>query len=256
MRRFELIVSALLVVFFIDVLLYFFQPLGQDFFIIADLTSMAFSFLAVVFGIYAYRSHQFSDAQGKALFFLTFGIFLWFLGETTWAIYEINFGLLTPSPTIADFFWISAYPLFLISLSYIWRLALWPIGKKWFILLAFILLTVSFSLWYFSIPTLIGPSLSPAEKISTAGYVLGDMLVLNSLIIVMAYLFKNKLLKAWGLILLGTVFSTIADVLYTHTYAAYMSGNLIDLFWDFSYIIFAIAFLYYRSKWQQVLSKT
>ncbi|MFH1820988.1 MAG: hypothetical protein ABH852_00885 [Methanobacteriota archaeon] len=256
MRRFQFIIGILAFAFLIDCLLYLFQPLGENFYIIGDSAAVLFSFSAVVFGISAFKSHQFSDLQGKALFFLTFGIFFWFLGETTWAIYEVILGLEVPVASVADVFWIVGYPVVLISLYYIWKLVLWPTGKKNIILLAIFLLVVSFILWYLSIPALTDVGLSAAEKVSTAGYVIGDMLVVDALIVVVVYLFRSKFLKTWGLILIAMIMTTIADVYYLHFLDIYQVGNLIDLFWDLSYITLALAFIYHKEKWNAILSAT
>ncbi len=247
--------AIFILLFLIVVLIYTFQPLGQDFYIVANSTLVLFSFLAVVLGFRAYRSHQFSDVQGKALFFLATGIFLWFLGETTWSIYEVVIDSL-PIFSIGDVFWLSGYPMFLVCLYYVWKLVLWPINKKWFILCAIILLVVSVSIWYVSIPILTDAELSLFEKLVTAGYVLGDMLVLDALVIITFYLSRNKISSAWNLILLAMATMTLADVIYAREFATYASGSPIDVLWDLSYIIFAFAFFYYRVKWQSVLAKT
>ncbi len=255
MQRVKLGAGIFLLAFLIDVLLYVFQPLGQDFYLIADSTVVIFSFLAAVLGVYAYRSHQFSDIQGKALFFLTVGIFLWFLGEATWMMYDVIAGAV-PVFSVGDIFWLAGYSMFLICLRYVWKLVLWPINKKWFVLCAGILLVVSYLIWYVSLPILTDAGLSAIEKVVTVGYVLGDMLVLDVLIVIAFYLARNKLSKAWDIILLALALTTLADVTYARDFVSYKSGNLMDLLWDLSYILLAFAFLYYRTKWREVLAKT
>jgi len=214
-----------------------------------------FSFLAVFFGFYAYKLHHFSDVHGKALFLLTAGLFFWFLGETTWSFYEIFLGNL-PVFSQGDIFWFIGYPMFLASLYYIWKIVLWPISKKWFVLCAMVLLVVSTLIWYAALPILMDVEVPLTEKLVTAGYVLGDMLILDVLIVVAFYLTRYKLSRAWHLIILAMALMTLADVIYARDFATYASGNLVDLLWNLSYVIFAFAFIYYREKWQDVLAKT
>ncbi len=61
MRRAKLVSFLLLLAFLVDAILYVVHPLGQNFYIIADCTTAFFSFLAVILGFNAYKSHQFSD---------------------------------------------------------------------------------------------------------------------------------------------------------------------------------------------------
>ncbi len=247
--------GILLLVFLLDVVLFLLKPFGDNFYIVANFTTVLFSLLAAVFGFYAYKSHQFSDVQGRALFFLTAGIFLWFLSEFTWAVYEAATGFV-PVVSIGDFFWYAGYAMFLTGLYYIWKLALWPINRKWFILCAGVLLVVSYLIWSVSVPILADSELSTIDKVASAGYALGDMLVLDALIVIAFYLSRNKLSKAWLLVVLAMSLTTLADVLYAKEFLLYETGSPLDLLWGLSYITFALAFLYYRTKWRKVLAQT
>jgi len=49
------------------------------------------------------------------------GIFFWFLGELTWAIYSLILNIAIPYPSIADAFWLTGYvPLILALTAYLW----------------------------------------------------------------------------------------------------------------------------------------
>ncbi|MCS7105912.1 MAG: hypothetical protein NZ942_01165, partial [Candidatus Aenigmarchaeota archaeon] len=87
--------------------LYFSKPLEENFYIISDFIQILLSFLAFSFGVYTYKFYGGKSLQGKSFLFLSLGIFFWFLGETTWGIYEIVLGIKSPRASLADFLWLA-----------------------------------------------------------------------------------------------------------------------------------------------------
>lgn len=252
MKRLYLVLGILLILFLISVLLYTFQPLGEQFYIIGDSTVITFSFLAFVFGLYTYKFHGFGSVQGKALLFLTLGVFFWFLGETTWGIYEIVLGIKEPIASIADMFWSIGYPLFLIGFYYVWKIASASISKKRLLVLSVLIIAVCSFMIYLTTPILVDIKMSFAEKASTAGYVIGDMLILVALMIAVTYLFGGKFAKGWSIILLAMFMMSVADIYYMNFLEVYETGNLIDLLWNLDYILLAFGFFYHREAIKEV----
>jgi hypothetical protein len=211
------------------------------------------SFLAVVFGLYAYKLHGFSSLQGKALLIFTIGLFCWFLGETTWGIYEIILGLGKPIASVADVFWITGYPFLLLGLYYVWKITIVSNSKKRLLALIILIISGCFFMIKLAIPSLTDTKISIVEKVSTAGYVIGDAALLVALICVITHLFGGKFAKTWVLILLAIFITTIADIYYMNFSEVYETGNLIDLFWDFSYILMAFGFFYHREAVKDII---
>jgi hypothetical protein len=247
-----LVFGILLILFLISVLFYIFQPLGEQFYIISDLTVIIFSFLAFVFGLYTYKFYGFGSVKGKALLFLTLGVFFWFLGETTWGIYEIVLGVKEPIASIADMFWLIGYPLFLMGFYYVWKIASTSISKKRLMILSVSIIAVCSFMAYITTPILTDTEMSFAGKISTAGYVIGDMLILIALMIAVTYLFGGKFAKGWSIILLSVFMMSAADIYYMNFLEVYETGSLIDIFWNLSYILLAFGFFYHREVVKEV----
>lgn len=254
MKKIYLIGCLLILLFLIDIFLHIYQPFGKDFYIIGDSLVIIFSLIAFVSGLYVYKIHGFSSIQGKALIFITLGTFFWFLGEFTWGIYEIVLGIEAPVASIADAFWIIGYPLFLLGFYYVLKLALTSLYKKRLIVLAIIIALVASFMTYLSMPTLTDIEMSFAEKASTAGYVIGDMLILVALMVVITYLIGSKFAKSWSIIFLAMLMVTIADIYYMNFLEIYETGNLIDILWDLDYILLAFGFFYHRETVKEILT--
>jgi len=255
MEKSKLVFWIFSLLFVLDIFLYIYQPLGENFYIIGDLFVIFLSFLAFSSGLYAYTLHGSKSLVGKAFLFLSLGVFFWFLGETIWGIYEIVLGIKAPVASIADVFWILGYPCFLLGLVYILKITRFPIRKSKIILLIFLFSFIFSSLIYLAIPTITNPEISIEEKLSTAGYVIGDIFLLSCITFATVNLFGTKTFRSYFLIILGLVCMTMADIYYMNFLEIYKVGNLIDLLWDLGYILLCLGFFYYRKTMKALLKK-
>jgi hypothetical protein len=239
-----------------NTLLYIFKPLGENFFIIADLTVILFAFTAFVFGIRAYKLHGFRSMQGKALLFLSLGIFFWLLGESAWAVYEIILGIEAPMASFADLMWIIGYPLFAAGMYYEWKITKIPVikNRKFLVALAGMAIFVVVS-YYGIMPSLENQEISPLEKSVVIGYVIGDMVLLFECSAIIISFLGGKFAMSWIIITVSIIMMSLADIAYSYLGTAYETGNWIDLLWDFGYILLAYGFFYYRHSIQGELEK-
>jgi hypothetical protein len=58
----------------------------------------------------------FKSREGKYYLFLVVGIALWALAHTIWAYFELVLGIVTPYPSIADFFLVVRISIFMVPL--------------------------------------------------------------------------------------------------------------------------------------------
>jgi len=234
------------------IILYLLAPLGENFFVVGDSVVTLCSFFAFVAGIWAARAYGIRSAQGKALLLLSLGVFLWFMGELTWSVYEVVLGAEKPVASIADVFWLLGYAVFIVGFYYILKVGGISSRRK-SAFLTVIAIIVATTLVYMSLPTLFDEGLSLEEKISTAGYIIGDMLLLVSLIVIIGYMWGSRFAKAWSIILFAFLLSTIADVYYTLFLATYETGNIIDILWNVDYILLAYGFYFNRMTLKSIL---
>ncbi len=255
MERVNLALVFFILMFLANLVLYIYQPLGESFYIISDIIVIFFSFLASIIGFYAFKLHGLKSLQGRVLFFLSLGVFFWFLGETTWGVYEIFFGIKAPVASLADFFWLIGYPIFFFGLYHTCKIVQVKIKKtKLFFLILFALLLFTFA-FYLSYSTITSVELNFLEKLSTVGYVIGDFLLLLFSICAITSLLKTETFKLYFLIIFSIISMCIADIYYMNFLETYEAGNLIDLFWDLSYILLAFGFFYNREAMKNLLKK-
>ncbi len=236
---------AFAVLFFANLAIFYYGPAMENFYIIADYWVMILALLAAASGFFAYRMHGLGSVQGKALFLIATGTLFWALGELAWGSYEIFLGMEKPVASIADVFWFIGYGFFFWGLFFITRLSAAPLGRKKLALVPLVILICSVMI-YISFPTITDAGMALIEKTATAGYVLGDMLLLVSLAITITYLLGSKLIKPWSIIFIGLILSTLADIFYTYFIGSYETGNLIDILWNVDYILMGFGFFYYR----------
>lgn len=253
-KKIHVVAGAFIVIFLIVILLYIYEPLWNNFYIIGDSIVSILSFFAAISGFYAYRMHGFKSTQGKALCFISLGALFWFLGEFTWTIYEVVLGIEKPIASIADIFWFIGYPLFLIGVYYVYKAASTFPSKRKLTFLIIIIILICALLLCLAMPNLTAAEIAFEEKIATGGYVICDMLLLIGLIFVIACLFQSKFLRAWSIILIAILFSTAADVFYMNLSVVYETGNIIDLLWDLDYTLFAFGFFYYRETVEEIFT--
>lgn len=253
MKRINLAAGLAFALFLANLLLYLYQPFGDNFYIIGDSLVAILALLTVIAGFYAFRLHGFRSTQGKALFFMTAGAFFWFLGELTWGIYEIALSVENPVPSAADIFWLIGYPMFLLGIYYIFRISSsMPSRRSLAILVPAVILVFSLMV-YLAFPTLADATMSLEEKMATAGYVIGDAFVLAGLMFAIACLWGSRFAKPWSIIFLSMAALSIADIFYSSFFSVYETGGLMDVLWNTGYIFFGFGFVYYRETAKNIV---
>jgi len=243
----KIALGIMILTLLININLYIFRPLGENFYIISDWVLVVCAFAAMVLGFYAFKFHGFKSIQGKALFFLSLGSLFWFLGEFSWAFLEVVMGIEVPFPSIGDLFWYIGYPLFFVGLYYIWKTIGTKIkcNMKCLSILVLMLILIAVSI-YGCYPTFIDVEMTLFEKTLSIGYVALDLILVVSGLFILLTFSKGNLLKPWFFIILSLIVCTFADISFTLAGSLYETGGLLDFLWNFDYILLAFGFFYYR----------
>lgn len=218
-------------------------------------------FISVIAGIMAVRSYGLDNIHGQSLAFITAGLGAWFLGELTWAIYEIVLHA-NPYPSIADVFYLLAYPLILYGiikeiLNY--KIDINPIRS---LMITGVAIILSILVYHISILPASAQEATFIEHIIAVSYGIGDvaLIVAVSYILVLTVDFKGgKLYESWFYIMLGVVFMLLGDLffaMYTDQYEqAIPFFKRIDLLWILSYTFFAFGLLDIKFMIKEVQEK-
>ncbi len=204
--------------------------------------------IASLSAFYAIRIYGRGNPHAKALSLLSLGIFFWFLGEFIWFILEFFFHSY-PFPSIADFFYLLAYPVLLAGLIVEFK----NNKIKWTPLrltvcvskcIVFALLVI-----YFGIIKTYDPGEALTSNLIAMSYGVGDLvlIILSSLILMIALNYqKGRLFVPWALVFSGFVLILISDILFAMYQEAYENllsyARNIDLGWITGFSLLALGF--------------
>lgn len=183
----------------------------------------------------------------------TLGLFFWFLGEFTWAVYSLVLSVPIPYPSIADGFWIFGYPFFFIALL----LQSWPFraaltSKQTAVGLVSMSVITAGVLAVLVPPVLVGTEEFLTKLVSLA-YPLLDVLLLAVAVPVFMLFREGTLWKPSLFIVLGIILTLVADIFFSLTTlnGTYYNGHPLELFFHWSYLAFTLGF-YLRLKRSRV----
>jgi len=186
---------------------------------------------------------RFKSALGKAIFFISLGLFLWGLGESIWSYYNFFRHVPAPYPSLADlgfapsiFFWILGV-MFLSRASGAWLFWRRSVKAKIFVLVAcVVLVAVSY---YLLVQVarkgvLVPPGETALKIVLDIAYPLGDLLAVMFAFIIFSLSVKylgGIYRAAIGCILAGLGMMYIGDFVfsYTTTVGSYYNADWGDL---------------------------
>lgn len=215
---------------------------------ITNIIYLLFPVLSVAAGFFALSKYNSINAHAKSIFYITLGIFFWMLGEVTWFVFRFLLQV-DPYPSLADIFYLIAYPLVFMGLGNELRIGRvgWENMNAFVkLLVVFLSILLIFIVGYFGIYLAYKPSASFLENAIAIGYGVGDVLLIipTLLILKLATEYKGgKIFSSWLAIFVALVAMLVGDLLfaiYTEQYNAIeWPYNLTDLTWIVSYLCFA-----------------
>ncbi|MFH0798272.1 MAG: hypothetical protein V1906_02565 [Candidatus Woesearchaeota archaeon] len=203
---------------------------------------------AVSFGFCAFSKYGFKSDLGKSIFFIALGFASIFVGELIFAFSEVVLGI-DAFPSIADIFFLSAYPLIFIGILKSIRLCRirWT-GCK-------VLLSVIISVALFAVTSYYGIYLAydaqsgMFENVIAISYGVMDIIILLSLILMVNCSIELKggmLTKSWALFSIAFVSAWIADMVYAIYHESYSEASFairqIDYIWIIEFMLMAVGF--------------
>jgi len=203
---------------------------------------------AAMCGVLTVRVYSMNNPHAKAIAFMSLGVFFWFLGDFIWFILEYFLNK-NPFPSIADYFYLLAYPLLLVGLAYELRSnqIKWTLCKT--------VSAISFSIlfgitvFYFGVLQAYKPAENLINNIIAISYGVGDLiLIIFAIAILMVAIGyqKGKLFSPWLFILAGFTLILAADILfaiYREQYENFIGlSRNIDLGWISGFLFIGFGF--------------
>ncbi len=255
MKRFRIALFACIVFMLAALFVYVFRPGGESGVLllgnIVTVLAGLVAFLALSWFLISSRGLE-STKRPKKWLYLTIGIFFWFLGESTWMIYEVVLGL-DPYPSIADAFWLIGYIPLIIGLILAIRetkVSLW--SSKTPLLAAVAAAITGIFVVYLLRPILVEPEMVLAEKAIGFAYPLLDLVLIVLTATILVFYQKGLLGKPWMFVLSGFVLFAVGDALFTYfdwieVYSELPYYDLIDLVFLAGYWAIALGAFYKKA---------
>lgn len=176
--------------------------------------------------------------HGKAGLFLLGTSVSWFLGETTWTIYELVYNK-NPFPSIADVFYIAGYPLMLGFLMYYLKPVRKAITRK--MMLSAIMISVAMAIPSIYMAYSPEPDVTVFENVLATSYPILDSIIFIPAIIGIALFFRGEVNFTWSLMCIGILCFAIGDIGFQYaTFTdTYYTGHPADIVLMWSYILFS-----------------
>lgn len=229
------------------ILVYAFQGYYLEFiFIFSNAAPPFISGAALAVSVVALVKYWRKSSEPFSLIWFGFacGLFLWFVGETTWTAYTLILGIDVPYPSLADFFWIIGYiPFFIALLMYV---KIFSHALSWKNML--IIIAATFILTVFVYATLLNPIMHLEEDAITLvmdfAYPTLDILLFFMATLGLMIFWKGKLGKSWLLICSATLVDVIADIIFSYATAqgTYYCGHVSDMLFSIAYVLYLMAF--------------
>jgi hypothetical protein len=242
MKKIDWPLILLIMSFVLLSLIFFLKPGSKEAFsIFMDIVTIVIPFTAVIVGIFLIRALGVRSLQGKAVLFLTLGFFSWGLADTIWTF------LVQETVSVADIFYFLGYILLMIGIFYGLKLSdpeMFKNPKKTWLLTGIIVVLILAYFYFY--PFSWDPSIPFLENLTTAGYLIMDLLLAIPLVFLIYSLLSGMLSSAWLFIGLGVISTLIADLWYAKNFEVYYSGHPIELLWSLGYLLFIYALVHFR----------
>lgn len=182
----------------------------------------------------------------------TFGVLLWLLGESTWAVYALGYSNPNPFPSLADVFWLAGYiPLLCAMTMQSWPFREFFSSRKMLtvmsttIVLAGIILAALIPATYAS-----GLGQDLVSIAVSLAYPLLDVALLVVALPVMFLFGRGTFWRPFLFVTVGLILTFVGDILFSWATlnGVYWNGSYFELVFHWSYLALAYGFyLRFRS---------
>jgi diguanylate cyclase len=200
--------------------IWLFLPNIADQTLLSNLISLPSSFLAALlcFSVGFYRL-----PMRRTWWFFAAALLCFFLGDFSWTILESVLGQ-DPYPSVADFFYLSLFPLTFLGLLSFPRKKLELTDVVQLLLQVGIITTASGTfLWHFIFAQIVSNGEAPLAFIVSLSYPLGDVILLAMVLFAIFRPDGRRFQTEFNWILLATFFQILADL-----YFSYLSANNLE----------------------------
>lgn len=201
-------------------------------------------------GLLVVRRWGFKGNFGIVRLGLFWAVFLWFLGETVWGVYEIILHVDVPYPSLADVFYLGGYiPAFLGLVQFLWFFKETFTPRK--LALAILSgLVISLVTGVILLYPLTNEPVDALTKVFDLSYPFLDALLVALAVMVAITFERGRFANDWLWIALGLSLDGAGDMAFSYGTLAgwYYSGHPIELLYVWSYLCLGLGFAHQIRK--------
>jgi hypothetical protein len=243
-KKFKLLIVFILL-FLFAVYFYVFDPQSNSSSFFQYFFYIISPFCAVFGGLYALSQYTVKNKKGLAIFFITLGLVCFLIGDIIWMIYDYFLNI-SPFPSIADVFYLLAYPFFLIGIIKYIKIIQFEFQSSCKILFTILAVSLGILCLFFMNFIYFDTDAVLIAKIFFILKAIGNtLLLLSGLVVVLIVMeFKQgKLYLPWMIFLIAIVLNLLGDILNTFFEKQYFNQDVFyyaitDLIWIASYYLF------------------
>ena len=214
--------------------------------VLTDIATPLVDFFVTVALYYgARKSFTLSKRVGLAWTILTVSFVFYAIGDTVWGILEAGLGL-SPWPSLADYFYVIFYPIFLAGVLILPSARL--TSREWIkrsLDMATIIVAAVLGFWNLLLgPIQIANNTAPAmAQILSLAYPVGDILLFSATLLLIYQQSKNQRSGGTLLLVAGATLMLIVDCIFSYQslIGTYVSGNILDSGWVAAFLLFGLA---------------
>ena len=221
----------------------------EDYYLLLQLIFLAPLIVAILVGFLVVKEYSLKTTHGKAFLLLTLGFLFFLAGEITWVIFGEFLGI-DPFPSIADVFYLLAYPSLFIGLLIEIKDAKLDFNKKKIGMLLFSFVALGVIFLNFTVLQQIESNLSFLDNLISALYGVGDIILVLMSLLLFLVIFEyrhGRIFRCWTWILFNFLAMLAADLIFAAFYEFYEVSILVtavaDILWMLSYGLFAIGMI-------------
>lgn len=211
--------------------------------------------IAIIIGTLLSVKYKGRGNHGKAWILLTLAVASWYAGEMTF-VYDNEYDAEDIETFTSDIFYIIGYPLFFAFAVYYLKARKKVISKKMILSATIVSLALIIPSLYISFD-LEEEELEAVDVIIISLYPILDGIVLAPALVGMMLFLRGQVNLLWTLMMLGLVCDVVADTFYLGSYIddSYYPGHVSDIFYIWSYALFAFGFYSHLKLYRKEPSK-
>jgi len=217
--------------------------------IISDCSSPLFNLIATIaLALAAKESSRISKSFALGWGILAIAQLFFTIGDILWAVIELGLKR-NPFPSIADVPYLLFYPLFFVGITILPSKRLNT--TEWLkrsLDISIVMIAAILAFWIYIFGPIIGTetSIPFLEKLLTAAYPAGDLILLFALLVIMYYRSEKFIFGPLWVLALGIMVMIVTDSIFSYQslLGAYTSGGILDLGWIIATILTTFAGTY------------